>query len=158
MNRLLLVLWLSLLSFQSEGMFVYGGGMQKPTVDFYYSSDSPMRLHPVTVEAFVQEADNLYISMDEFRDLEKRHVNATNYSGFIRKYMFCIIMHQEYGSALVERIIPDYKKLVEEDAACETAGIYSDEEVEAFVGFLRERLNCLYKLDFLGTLVKNCGG
>ncbi|MBR1733903.1 MAG: hypothetical protein IJ730_00385 [Alphaproteobacteria bacterium] len=157
MHRLPLILWLSFISFQSEGMFAQGGCMPKPTVDFYYAADTAVLLHPVTVKTFKQDADNLYISIDDFRVPQKKRMNEISYTGFIGKYLFCVVTNQEYKSALADHIIPDYKKFVEEDAACETAGIYSDEEVKAYVDFLRERLNWLRTLSFLGLLVNNQG-
>ena len=157
MHRLLLILWLSFVGFQSEGMFVQGGYMPKPVVDFYYAADTAVMLHPVTVDTFKQDADNLYISIDDFCVPQKRQVNEINYKKFIGKYLFCVVVDQEYRSALSDHVIPDYKRFVEEDAACEIAGFYPDEEVNAYVDFLRRRLELLRTLSSLGVLLKNQG-
>ncbi|MDR2782222.1 MAG: hypothetical protein LBB21_07300 [Holosporaceae bacterium] len=121
-------------------------------IGLYYPTGSTMVLQPSTVESFVRDSDSLYMSIDEFRDPIGQLKNTGRFSDFIMKYFICAITQPEYRNILTQDIMPQFKQFTDEDAACETAGLYSDEQVVGFVKILKERLNILFAINMLGTM------
>jgi hypothetical protein len=103
-------------------------------------------LDNVSLDSFIKESDDLYISIDNFLNPQKKLESQKAYDEYLGKYAFYIIVNQEYKSALRDRILPDFQQFVQEDAACETACLYASTIIEKFVDFLRGRLSYLHLL------------
>jgi hypothetical protein len=115
-------------------------------LDFFYPSNTILVFHPVTLESFESDSDNLYLPIDDFLEEDKLQINYMACNRFIQECNDLVPRCNQYRATLVERIIPRFEKFATVDVPCEVTGFYDKGKVNAFVEYLTARLAILKKL------------